>query len=83
MEFAEAANTTTPGGKLVNIAYLMILSTGGMEKFCEKWEDMKFGLKNVSLSRTISHNPTGAIRSARNQHRRPIGMGLQKTIHMR
>ena len=35
VEFKEAANTPIPGGKLVNIAYLMILMTGGMEKDCE------------------------------------------------
>ena len=45
VEFAEAANTPIPGGKVVNIAYLLILRTGGMEKSCEKWEDMKVGLK--------------------------------------
>ena len=37
VEFAEAANTPIPGGKVVNIAYLMILRTGGMEKACEQW----------------------------------------------
>ena len=30
VEFAESANTPIPGEKLVNIAYLLILSTGGM-----------------------------------------------------
>ena len=45
VEFAEAANTPIPGGKVVNIAYLLILRTGGMEKACEKWEDMQVGLK--------------------------------------
>ena len=34
VEFAEAANTPIPGGEEVNIAYLMILRTGGMEKAC-------------------------------------------------
>ena len=37
VEFAEAANTPIPGDKVVNIAYLMILSIGGMEKACEQW----------------------------------------------
>ena len=46
MEFAEAANTSIPGGKAVNIAYLLILRTGGVEKSCEQWEDMQAGLKN-------------------------------------
>ena len=32
VEFAEAANTKIPGGKVVNIAYLMILRTGVIEK---------------------------------------------------
>ena len=45
MEFAEAANTPIPGGKVVNIAYLLILRTGGIEKSCEQWEDMQVGLK--------------------------------------
>ena len=32
VEFAEAANTSIPGGKVVNIAYLLILRTGGIGK---------------------------------------------------
>ena len=35
VDFAEADNTSIPGGKVVNIAYLLILRTGGMEKSCE------------------------------------------------
>ena len=34
VEFAEAANTPIPRGKVVNISYLLILKTGGMEKSC-------------------------------------------------
>ena len=45
MEFVEAANTPIPGGKGVNIAYLLILRTGGMAKVCEQWEEMQVGLK--------------------------------------
>ena len=45
VEFAEAANTPIPGGKVVNIVYLLILRTGGMEKSCEQREDMQVGLK--------------------------------------
>ena len=45
MEYAEATNTPIPGGKKVNIAYLIILTTGGMEKSCEQREDMQVGLK--------------------------------------
>ena len=45
MEFAEAANTLIPGGKVVNIAYLIILRTGGMKKSCEQWEDIQVELK--------------------------------------
>ena len=45
VEFSEATNTPIPGGKVVNIAYLLILKTGGMEKSCEQWEDMQVGLK--------------------------------------
>ena len=37
VEFVEAANTLLPGVKVVNIAYLLILRTGGMEKACEQW----------------------------------------------
>ena len=36
VEFAEAANTPIPEGKVVNIAYLLILRIGGMEKACEQ-----------------------------------------------
>ena len=32
VEFTEAANTPIPGGKVVNISYLLILRTGGLEK---------------------------------------------------
>ena len=45
VEFAEAANTPIPGGKVVNIAYLLILRTGGVENACEQWEEMQVGLK--------------------------------------
>ena len=31
VEFVEAANTPIPEGKVVNIDYLLILRTGGME----------------------------------------------------
>ena len=41
VEFAEAANTPISRVKVVNIAYLMILSTGGMGKSCKQWEDMQ------------------------------------------
>ena len=30
---------------MVNIAYLLILRIGGMEKACEQWEDIQVGLK--------------------------------------
>ena len=46
VEFAEAANTPIPGEKVVNIAYLLILRTGGIEKACYQWEDIKVGLNN-------------------------------------
>ena len=46
VDFAEATNTPIPGRKVVNIAYLLILRTGGTEKTCEQWEEMQFGLKN-------------------------------------
>ena len=45
VKFAEADKTPIPGGKVVNIAYLLILRTGGMEKAWERWENMQVGLK--------------------------------------
>ena len=45
VESAEAANTPIPGGKVVNISYLLILRTGGTEKAREQWEDMQVVLK--------------------------------------
>ena len=45
MEFAEAANTPTPGGKGVNIDHLLISRTGETEKFREQWEEMQVVLK--------------------------------------
>ena len=45
VESSEAANTPITGGKVFNIAYLLILRTGGTEKACEKWEDMQVGMK--------------------------------------
>ena len=42
---SEADNTPIPGGKVVNIAYLLILRTGEIEKSCEQWEEMQVGLK--------------------------------------
>ena len=44
-KFAEAANNSAPGGGVVNIAYLLILINGGMEKVCEQWEEMMVDLK--------------------------------------
>ena len=32
VDFSEADNTPIPGGKVVNIVYLLILRKGGMEK---------------------------------------------------
>ena len=46
VEFAEAANTPIPGGRVFNISYLLILRTGGMEKPCDQWEGMQVGQKN-------------------------------------
>ena len=36
VELAEAANTPTPGVKVVNTAYLLILRSKGMGKYCEQ-----------------------------------------------
>ena len=46
VDFTESVNTPIPGGKVVNIAYLLILRTGGMEKSCEQWEYIQVGMKN-------------------------------------
>ena len=45
VDFSEVANTPILGGKVFNIAYLLILRTGGMEKACEQLEYMHVGLK--------------------------------------
>ena len=45
VEFVEADITPIPVGKVVNIAYLLILRTGETEKSCEQWEYMQVGLK--------------------------------------
>ena len=45
-EFTEDVNTPISGIKAVNIIYLLILRTGGMEKSCDQWEDMQVGQKN-------------------------------------
>ena len=45
LDFIEAANAPTPGGKVVNIAYILIISTGRIEESCEQWEDIQVGLK--------------------------------------
>ena len=34
VESIEVANTAIPGGKVVNITYLLILRTGRIEKYC-------------------------------------------------
>ena len=47
VEFTEAAITPIPVGKVVNIAYLMILRTGRMKKSCEKRKDMHVELKTL------------------------------------
>ena len=37
MEFAEAASTPIPRGRVINIDYLVILRTGVIEKSYEQW----------------------------------------------
>ena len=81
VNFAESANTPIPWGKVVNIAYLLILMIGGMEKSCEQREDIQFGQKPGRLSSTIFHKTTGTIISARRKKLRPMGMGHQQIIH--
>ena len=48
VEFSEAANPPIPGGKVINIAYLLILRTGGMVKACKQWEDISCWPKNMA-----------------------------------
>ena len=45
VKFAEFANTPIPGGKIFNIAYLLILRTGEMEKSSKQWEVIQVDLK--------------------------------------
>ena len=45
-DFAEATNTSISGGKVVNIACLLILRNGGTEKTCNQSEFMMVGQKN-------------------------------------
>ena len=40
LDFMEAAKNSTPWVKEVNISYLLILRTGGMEKDYENWEEI-------------------------------------------
>ena len=40
LDFMEATNNSTPWVKEVNISYLLILRTGGMEKDYENWEEI-------------------------------------------
>ena len=54
VEFAETANTPILGGEVVNIAYLLILVTVGMEKACEQWEDIQVGVSAASANSTPS-----------------------------
>ena len=44
VDFSEAANTPISGGEVFNVAYMLILRTGVMEKACEQWEYMQVGL---------------------------------------
>ena len=82
LEFVEAVNTPIPGGGGgVNIAYLLILRTEGMEKSCDKWEDMQFVLKNWKAFKEHFQNPTDATRSEIKQQLMPMYMVHQKIMH--
>ena len=83
VEFAEAANIPIPGGKVVNIAYLLVFRTGGMENPVNSGKTCRLDWKPGMLSKTILHKPTGATRSARKQQQWPMGMGSQRIIHRR
>ena len=83
VEFTEAANIPIPGGKVVNIVYLLILRTGRTEKPVNSGKICRLDRKPGRLSKTISHKPTGTTIFARKQQQRPIGMGRQQVIHRR
>ena len=46
VEFAESANPPIPGGKVVTIAYLMIIRTGGIKKTVNSGKTSRFDCKN-------------------------------------
>ena len=83
VEFAEAANTPIPGGKVVNIAYLLILRTGGMEKACEQWEDMQVGMKTWQAFNYHFTQAYWRYQICKRQQHRLMGMGSQQIIQRR
>ena len=42
VEFTEASNTPTPGGKVVNFSYILILRTGEMKKPVRSGKTFRF-----------------------------------------
>ena len=82
VEFAEASNTPILGGKVVNIAYLMILSIGGMEKSCEQWEDV-IGMKTWHVFKDHFAQAYRRNQIRKKQQQWLMGMGRQQIIHRR
>ena len=75
VEFSEASNTPIQGGKVLNIAYLLILIIGGTENTVNSGKTCRLAYEPGRLSRKISHKPTGTIISERRQHLWPMGTG--------
>ena len=80
--FVEAANTPTPGRKVVNIAYLWILRTGGMENPVISGKILRLEKRTDIPSRINLFKHTCATRSAKKQHLLHMDIRLQNTIGM-
>ena len=80
VKFAESATTPIPEGKVVNIAYLLILITGERKKPVISGKKCRSARIPGRPSRTTSLNHTGAIISKRNPEPLPMDMELQKTM---
>ena len=82
VEFPEAANTLIPGGKVVNIANLLILRKGRMQKACVQWEYMQVGLKTWQ---GFKEHFSQAYRRYRIHKKVTVaahGYSMQQVIHM-
>ena len=82
VEFAEAANTPITGGKMANIAFLLIPRTRGMKKSCEQWEYMQVGMKTWQAFKDQFAKSYRRYRIRKNKNQRPMGMGRQQITNM-